>query len=99
MDQFRPTLGIELKRVEQAIDMGGRLRSALRGEARRLVQDECGGILVDHHFAREGDLILAERRTLALWLGIGAHRFRRREAEDLAGGHAVARADARAIKA
>ena len=39
--------------VEQAVEMLGRLGAALRGEARRLVEHERAGVLVDHHVADE----------------------------------------------
>ena len=47
--------------VEQAIEVLGGLGPALRGEPRRLVEDEGVGVLEDHHFADELDLLLGQR--------------------------------------
>ena len=79
--------------------MRGSLGAALRGKTGRLVEHECSGVAMDHHFARKGDLVLAERRTLALRLRIGAHRLGRRQAQRLPGSDAVTGADARAVEA
>ena len=51
--------------VEQAIEVLGGLGPALRGEPRRLVEDEGVGVLEDHHVADELDLLLGQR--IAPW--------------------------------
>ncbi|PAV93269.1 hypothetical protein WR25_01817 [Diploscapter pachys] len=85
--------------------MLGGLGAALRREARRLVEDQRLQILVDHHLAREGDLVFAQRRPFALRLGDDGAclvlylGFGRRHAQRLARLDPIARRRARAIDA
>ena len=69
MNQARPIRRVEAQGVEHAVEMAVRPRPALHRQARRLVEDQRLQILVDHHLAREGDLVLAQRRPFALRLG------------------------------
>ena len=102
VDQLGPPLGLELQRVEQIVDVLGGLGAALRRQPRRLVQHQRLRILVDHQFARERDLVVAQRRAFGADLG-GLDRFLddfgRRHPQHLPRLQPVARRDARSIDA
>ncbi len=74
VDQLRPP-AFAREAVEQPVEMVPGLGPALRREARRLVEDEGVGILVDYQVADEPRLVLAQRVAL----GLGPGRARRRE--------------------
>ena len=88
------------QRIEQAVDVLGRLGAALRREAGGLVEDERLQILVDNHVAGEGDLVVAPGCAFALGACfLGTSGFGGGDAERLARSDPVARRRARAIDA
>ena len=96
VDQPRAGLVISGEGIEQAIDMIERAAAALRGEARRLVENDCGAILGNHHRLGPRDLFGIERLADAHLFG-RRHRGAGRDAQHLPRAHPVSRIGALAI--
>jgi C-terminal processing protease CtpA/Prc len=84
--------------VKQAVEVLMRASAALGCEARRLVQHQGMRVAMDHQFADERGLVVAQRRSLALRTrGLLRDGLGRRQADLLAGLDAISRPDALAV--
>ena len=98
VDQLGPPLRLELKRVEQAIDMVVCLGAALRRKSGGLIDDDRLLVAVNHHRLHIIDLIVAQRRALTLRpRRLFLRWFQRGHADRLPSGQAIARRRAIAI--